>query len=232
MLATLTSWGGAVTDLSADAWSAIGTIAATLVALFLPFYSTRREWRRQDALRASDHKAAQQALSDLHRDVCHTAERVVAYRNAARDIFSTDTSYQTTLAAMRRIGVNCEILRNVLAEMKKRPQLTDGALYCASAAEQIARIVAEGAREWVKSFGTPHRRVEHSSNYMHIVLAGLDDLCISTLARIEDVKRSFCFGPSAGAEKISKKYTDLVTALNRASDEETAPPPFDATGHE
>lgn len=200
--------------LTAEGWSAIGTISATIVALTLPIWSTKREWRRQNDLRTEDANAAKKIRADLHREVCSTVDRIVAYKDVSENLLiriNNDPSSDLE-AAISRISTNIYILRSVLKELKSRPALTDGALYSCAAAE----IIAEKSYQIIEE-----RRLaleDTSLAYpgdMHFggKLWELTDLSKTASERVEGVRKEFGLDTSKGATKIHRKYGPLVRFL-------------------
>lgn len=225
MLAKIASW-------SPDAWSAGGTIAATIVALFLPLWSTKREWRRQNAIREADAASQRKAVSDLHRDLCWTVDRVIAYREAAQAVFKTGLIFLPAAHALRRIGVNCSVLESVLQELKTRPQLTDGALYSASAGETIAKAVAASAAAGVKGLGQTNQVDEKSPYFYFLKLGALADIDAIAAARMAEVRSNFGISESVAAKKIRDKYSALVADLRHAHETDGKPKDFDASSYD
>lgn len=130
-----------------EAWSAIGTIGATIVALFLPRRQAIREWARQDKIRQEEAQASKDFQAANHREIVSAVDRVLAYREAAIAIFVSEPVYQVGVRAIKRISLNTQILADLITLLQIRPGLSDGAIYSALAAHRIATdIVASTAR--------------------------------------------------------------------------------------
>ena len=203
-----------------DAWSAIGTICATLVALFLPARMAKREWVRQNSIRQEDADQARQKYTDLQQEVCSTVDRVLAYREAAIEIFDSRPVYWVGKQAIERINLNTSILIEMLEILVIRPELSDGAAYSAVAAKRIAIATKLQTEIVITSWAT----VDPGWSERIAALSILNDLAQMTGKRIEGVRTHFNLGESKGAKEIRAKYVPLATAIKEAISKESGEP--------
>jgi hypothetical protein len=209
-----------------DALSAIGTIAATLVALFLPTQLARREWARQDSIRQAEADRAEQYLSDTQQEVCSAVDRILAYREAAIAIFDSEPVYFVGIQAVRRINLNTSILQEMLAILENRPDLTDGALYSAVSAKRVAKVTVEETSKVITSWGT----LDPCWNQRAAVLENSKELASMAKARSDGVRNHWKLNAeSVEAKKIRDKYLPLAAAIKSAKATDSGPPEFDLT---
>ena len=168
-----------------SAWSAVGTIVATLVALFLPAKMAKREWVRQDRIRQADADTAQQERADTQREVCSAVDSVLAYHDVAIALFGSKPVYLVGLQAIKRVNLNSAILLDVLGLFETRSDLSDGAIYSAVAAKKIAEATVMETSKVLDSFGVSDPRwPERVAN-----LSNLNEL--STMAKSQ-IGRASC----------------------------------------
>ena len=190
-----------------DAWSAIGTILAAAVALFLPQRVAKREWARQDGIRVSDLERVEKAKQNVIHEVCSTVDRIVAYEKSALALFATDNVYQVGFEAIARIHENTETLLEMLELLKVRPELTDGALYVAVSSERLAKaVIAQTVAQDATTGANWNARLD--------ALNAFEPL--SSMIKVRNLKvRKFANlqNASDGAALILTKYTQLAEAI-------------------
>jgi len=195
-----------------NAWSAIGTIAAIVVALFLPVHMAKREWARQDGIREVDAKEVQQKFIDAQHEVCSAVDRVLAYREAAIAIFDSEPVYHVGIQAIKKINLNAGILLETLDLLQHRPELSDGTVYSAVAAKRIAVATVNETEKVLVSWGTlspgwPERKA---------ALSELDELATMTKNRADGVRENLGLVSSNTAIAIRSKYLPLAEAIKAA----------------
>lgn len=207
-----------------EAWSAIGTISATLVALFLPIRMAKREWARQDSIRQAEAHRTQQKLSDTQQEVCSAVDRVLAYREAAIAIFDSKPIYFVGVQAVRRINLNTDILLEMLFILQERPDLSDGALYSAVSARRLATALVEETGQVMSSWGT----LDPQWEMRKAALVDWDELASMVKARSDGVRRHWKLNAeSSAAQKIRDKYLPLAEAIRTAIAADSGAPDFD-----
>lgn len=195
-----------------DAWSAVGTIGAIVVALFLPARMAKREWVRQDQIRQADIDGSMRKIADTQHEVCSAVDRVLAYREAAIALFDSKPVYWVGIQAIKRINLNSKILLNMLDLLEIRPELSDGTVYSAVAAKRIAEATVEQTDHVLKNWGTN----DPGWSQRNAVLSELDELASIAKKRSDGVREYYSLGESKSAEEIRSKYLPLSEAIKAA----------------
>jgi hypothetical protein len=218
-----------LSSLSIDwsAWSAVGTIAATLVALFLPFRMAKREWARQDKIRQADAEINQQRRADLQHEVCSAVDRVLAYRDVAIALFKSKPVYWVGIQAIKRVNLNAAILVDVLGLFETRSDLSDGAVYSAVAAKKIAEATVTETTKVLNCFGIS----DPGWSERVASLANLDELSAMVKSRADGIRSHYGLGESTGAKLIRSKYIPLAEAITASMTADSGAPPYDLTGN-
>jgi hypothetical protein len=195
-----------------DAVSAVGTLIAIVVALFLPLRQARREWARQDRLRQEDGASKRQRLVDARHEVCSAVDRVMAYREVAIALFDSAPVYTVGIDAIRRIQLNTKILVEVLDLLKGRPELSDGAVFSAVAGLKIGAAVIGETTLVLDNWGVndpawPARKA---------ALEKLHHLAAIAQERSDAVRAYHGLFKSDSAGKIREKYLPLSVAIKGA----------------
>lgn len=204
-----------------DAWSAIGTISATIVALFLPMRMAKREWARQDNIRKADADAARQELAGMQHEVCSAVDRVLAYREAAIAIFDSKPVYHVGIQAIKRINLNGRILLDVLDILRQRPELSDGAVYSAVAAKEVVSAIVDETGKVLRNWGT----VDPGWPERKAALLEFNELADMAQQRADGVRRHHGLQPSKSAAEIRFKYLPLAEAIKVAIAGDSGEPP-------
>lgn len=195
-----------------EAVSAVGTVCAIIVALFLPVQLAKREWARQDAIRQTDRDTAIEEIAGIQHQICSAVDRVLAYREAALAIFDSEPVYWVGIQAVRRININSRILLELLKLFEVRPGLTDGTAYSAVAAKQIAEATIEQTSCVLRDFGT----VDCNWPQRFAALSSFDELSSMTKLRADGVRKHFGLAESQNAAEIRLKYLPLAEAIKSA----------------
>lgn len=223
---TAVDWGATGSILSA-----IATVIATVVALWLPGRAAKKEWARQDRLRIADAKrdddlraaahqrdddlrAAQVAQAKLDRKYvihqgCSTVDQIVAYLHAARAMNESAPVYLEGFNGIDRIHENTLTLKEILAVMRTKPEVSDGLLFTMVNAGRLADVIlgvtlpAEGGFDpnWIA-------RVHQIDEFK--------PLAELTHKRNRDVREAFELQPSQSAVAIQSKYDALAAAIVHA----------------
>lgn len=194
-------------EINWEAMSAIGTIVAAAVALFLPARTIKKEWSRQDRIRNEDMKRIENAKKSVIHEVCSTADRIIAYKKSAIALFSADNVYHVGFEAMIRIHENTKSLLEMLEILKVRTELSDGALYVAVSSIRIAdAIIAQTvAPDPVYGINWITRKN---------ALAELDSLSDMIEDRNKRVRRHAGLSETSdGANRILDKYVTLADGI-------------------
>lgn len=199
-----------------DAWSAIGTVSATIVALFLPKHMADREWKRQEKRRTSESAAS-------HREILSAVDRVLAYREAAIALFAAEPVYRVGFDAIKKIGLNSHINADLLRLAQIRAGLSDGALYASIAALRIADDITVMCDEVIATVGTrdPKWAVRAMKLRSHASLAAM------AAQRSAGVRGTWGLADSTSAVKIRDKYLPLSEAIVSAMAVDAGGPTFD-----
>lgn len=203
-----------------DAVAAVGTIGATIAALFVPFYFTNREWARQDRIREADSEAVRARLAETHHEICSTVDRVLAYREAAIAIFDSEPVYHVGLQAVQRINLNSEILLEILELLEVRPDISDGVVYSAVAAKRIAALTVEETGNVLGSWGTKDPRWRER---IAVIEEGAA-LAAMAKERSDAVRNHYGLGESKTAAAVRDKYIPLAAAIKAARAIDGEPP--------
>ena len=203
-----------------DAWSAVGTIGAIVVALFLPARMAKREWVRQDQIRKADIDGAKRKIADSQHEVCSAVDRVLAYREAAIALFESKPVYWVGIQAIKRINLNSSILLDLLDLLEIRPELSDGTVYSAVAAKRIAAATVDQTGHVLKNFGTN----DPGWSQRIAVLSELDELASIAQKRSDGVREYYGLGESKSAEEIRFKYLPLSEAIKAAMTADSGEP--------
>lgn len=195
-----------------DAWAAIGTIGATVVALFLPRHMAAKEWARQDMLRVGQERKERNREAATHREIASAVDRILAYRDAALAIFNSEPVYLVGVRALKRININAEILCDLLGLLQARPGLSDGALYASLAAQKIADDVVATTGAVVAEWGTQDPQWE----LRKVLLTRHDELAVMTQMRADGVRSTFELQPSKSAVQVRSKYVPLAKQIVEA----------------
>lgn len=212
-----------VIDVNWDAWSAIGTVLAVVVALILPQYTAMKEWARQDRLRELDLARTKKATTSVIHEVCSTVDRIVAYRKSAMALFAADNVYHLGFQAMERIHENAKTLLEMLELLKGRSELTDGALYVAVSGRRLAEAVIAQTVPPDPTTGANWISRNHA-------LALFDQLSEMVEARTIKVRRSANLKEeSDSAALILAKYTNIADAITASRAADSGAPDLQAT---
>lgn len=203
-----------------DAVSAVGTLIAIVVALFLPGRLARLEWGRQDRLRQEDADSERQTLVDVRHEVCSAVDRVLAYRQAAIALFDSAPPYTVGIDAITKIQLNTQILTEVLDILKGRPELSDGAVFSAVAGRKIANAVITEATHVVSNWG----QGDPGWNARKAALEKLNHLAAIAQERSDLVRARHDLPESSSAIKIRQKYLPLSAAIKEAVAADTGAP--------
>jgi hypothetical protein len=221
--------------------SAIGTIAAAVIALFLPFVSSRKEWKRQDRFRVEDQKRVEDEWArqdkirvadelrikkdrtDVIHEVTSTVDRILAYRTSAIAIFSVDNVYVIGNDAIARINENTKTLFRMLELLEVRSGLTDGALYVTLSAKRLARAVIEQTTA-VESRSNP------DWSFKIKCLNDQEQLAAMVIKRNRKVRLYAGLTERSGkADEICEKYTSLANKIETARLADLGAPNVDIT---
>jgi hypothetical protein len=188
-----------------EALSAIGSISATIVALFLPIQMARNEWSRQDRIRQADAGLARKQIIDVQHEVCSAVDRILAYYEASIAIFDSQPVSLVGKEAVRRIGLNVRILLDVLTALQNRQELSDGTLYSAAAAIRIGTVIGVQNNLILQSWAT------QTPNWMGGKNALLEDRTLAEMAKLRScqVRDHYGLSESETAKKIREKYIPL-----------------------
>lgn len=189
---------------SPEVWSAGGTIGATIVALFLPLWSTKREWARQNRLRVEDAASAQKLVVDIHREVCSTVDQILAYNEACQRLFAPLNELDIN-QALCRIETNCEILQKILSDLRNRVLLTSGGLYIATAAQSVANAIIIAIRTRFADLTNNPGSGSTNLKYLEI-LHNVHDIHSVTSFRLKEIRKSYNISESTEASQITLKY--------------------------
>lgn len=195
-----------------DAVSAVGTLIATAVALFLPLRLARREWARQDRLRQEDVASERQKLVDVQHEVCSAVDQVLAYREAAIALFDSAPVYTVGIDAITKVRLNTQILIEVLDLLKGRSELSDGAVFSAVAGRKIADAVIRETAYVIENGGL-HEPVWTERR---AALERLNHLVAIAQERSDGVRRHYDLPASGSADKVRQKYLPLAAAIKAA----------------
>ncbi len=195
-----------------DAVAAVATIAATLVALFLPMYQARREWARQDQRDRKETKKEKKKLKEAAHEVCSAVDRILAYREVTIALFQTAPPYPVALQAIEHITLNTQILLDVLDLLKGRPELSDGAVFSAVAGRSIADAIVKEASPVVAGWGVDNPFWQERKAR----LEKLDRLAGIAQERTDGVRKHYRIKPSGTAQQIRDKYLTLSAAMAEA----------------
>jgi hypothetical protein len=195
-----------------DAVSAGATVAATIVALFLPIRMARREWTRQDQIRESDSAAVLRKLADAQREVCSAVDRVLSYREAAIALFDSAPVYSVGIEAIERINFNVGILLDTLDILKTRSGLSHGTVYAAVAATRIAEATLDETGKVLLSWGTGSPGWAERK----VTLSELETLAVMAKERTDGVRAHYGLEPSHSAGRINSKYLPLAASIKAA----------------
>ncbi|MCW1432017.1 hypothetical protein [Novosphingobium sp. JCM 18896] len=188
-----------------EAWSAIGTVAAAFLAMWLPGRAAQKEWKRQDEIREKDLARAKKEKNDVIREVTSSVARILSYRNAAIAICDADNVYGVGFLAIERINQNSRTYLEMLEILENRPELTDGAIYSAIFAKRIAQVVIEQTSVSNNGWNWNER-----SN----VLRAYDTVAEMTEARNRKARiDAGCKPDSSVADLIGAKYKAVAEAI-------------------
>lgn len=200
--------------------SAVATLIATGIALFLPLKLSRQEWSRQNRLRQEDAASVQRQIVDVRHEVCSAVDRVLAYREATIALFDSAPVYNVGIEAIRKILANTEILAEVLNLLKERTELSDGAIFSAVAGQKIADVIIREAGNVLNEWGVSDPRwLERKA-----ALEKIGHLASITKERITGVRKYNNLAESQSAKKILEKYLPLSAAIKGAIAEDTGEP--------
>ena len=208
--------------LEADAWSAIGTFVAAGLALWLPGRSARKEWDRQDRIRAAEKAEAQAKVCDVHQEVCSTVDRIIAYYDIQTKILAAEPQFIAFDRMLDRINMQVAVLREMLGLLEKRPELSDGALFSAVGGKVIAQVV-EGST--LGLINTLSKNVMSEVNWpaYRVNLASHRGFVDSVKARNQGVRNHHKLGTEVApgvyqgskGQAIREKYEPLISLMHK-----------------
>lgn len=206
--------------INADWVSAIATLLATVVALWLPGRTAKKEWARQDRLIAADHQREDRLRTEMiaqqkedRKYVIHqgasTVDQILAYWHAALVIGESEPVYHEGFAAIRRLRENVLTLKEILMIMRVKPELSDGLIFTIVNADRIAEDILNATRppqngqsqDWIQW----RHNIERNRSLVEM-----------TQKRNNEVRAAFQIQSSLSAQSIRNKYATLSQAIVHA----------------
>jgi hypothetical protein len=190
-------------------WNGVGAVAtavATFAALSVPFIMASIERRKQ-----------QQSRKDVIHEVCSIVDRIVAYHTVGQALMKARFPYWPAIQSCEHISENVRYLRRSLEILIVRPELSDGTVIAAAAAEQVADSIVSA----LSGIANVQSDAEWSGRRARLDNSKLAaDLASARSSRVRtDVKLQ----PSSSAAAILNKYNAVIAACNLALETQTAP---------
>jgi len=189
-----------------SAWSAIATGVAALIALVAVVIALLEGWfrRRKEA----------KARRDVIREVCSAVDQILAYHELAITLANGGFPFLESHQSFRQIHENAITLRDALAVLQVRSELTDGAIYSAIAVQRIAAPLIVQTLD-----------PEHVGNWPDRVarLEPLLPIAQVVRHRVDGVRKYAKLGPSSAAKKIRDKYQPFIAEMERAQSAKELP---------
>ena len=205
---------GGIWGIAWDGWSALATAAATIVALAVPTSLARKEWGRQEGIREQERVDREAARTSAIREVCSAVDQILAYHEISIALAKGAFPFWLAFHAFCRIKENTLTLVDVLSILVHRPELTDGAIFSATAIKRVAKVVLENAASPQDEGNWPGRvaRLESETPLANIVSR-----------RVQGVRQQAGLTPSTAAQAIRNKYIPIVAEMARALAAQEAP---------
>jgi|GEM_PF-5475675 len=191
-----------------EAWSALGTVGATVAALVLPIglLLFERDGRRKE-------------IATVNHELVSAVDRILAYRLAAIAIYETEPVHQLGIDAVRRIRMHCGALLDMIRLYEQKSDLTDSATFAASSVKKIGEAVVGTAEAVIQNWGLynpgwPARKV---------VLDDLEEHASMVKEYTVRVRSHFELGDGQLAEGVQLKYNNVADEIRAAVQNGTVP---------